>query len=307
MVCIGDADHVTCGTVSTYDERQNAGHDGGLFHPAAGDRRARSTYSSTGRDPDFDEFDDAIRAADQTRRTAAGRGRPGPSGLDAGTTSKLPHPGGNAGFGPGAGFDGGSGLDAFDRDLGYSDDADFGPGAGYADQDLDLDGRRRTPWHGGADLGLLVLRLAVGGIFVAHGLQHLFGLFHGIGRVGFEHFLATGGYHYPHVLAYVAGGTELAGGALLALGLFTPLAAAGLLAVMANVVVLKWRLGFFLPGYEFELLLGAAAFALLFAGPGRVSLDRPTPWFRRPGVNGFVFLVISAGAAVATELLLRTR
>ena len=39
--------------------------------------------------------------------------------------------------------------------------------------------------------------------------------------------------------------------------------------------------------------LAAAAFALLFAGPGRVSLDRPTPWYRHPVATGWTFLLIA--------------
>jgi putative oxidoreductase len=106
-------------------------------------------------------------------------------------------------------------------------------------------------------------------------------------------------------MGVVAGGAELAGGALLIVGLFTPLAAAAILGLLANVIVLKWQLGFFEPGYELELVLSGAAFALLFAGPGRASLDRPTPWFRRPGLNGFIFLIIGAAAAVVVLLVLR--
>lgn len=262
--------------MSTYDERSNkAGTPGdeGLFQPARG---SGATYHSSGRDPDFDEFDEPGRAS-------------------GGATAKLPEP-----------------AARFGRDAGYGSDSGYTPdpglGSAYSsDADLDFDDHRAVSWHGGADLGLLVLRLVVGGTFIAHGLQHLFGLFHGIGEHAFAHSLATAGYKYTDILAWVAGGTELAGGGLLVLGLFTPLAAAGLLALMANVIVLKWPLGFFASGYELELVLAAASFALLFSGPGRASLDRPTPWFRRPGVNGFIFLVIAAAAAVVSELVLRNR
>ncbi|HEX4702562.1 MAG TPA: DoxX family protein [Pseudonocardiaceae bacterium] len=168
-----------------------------------------------------------------------------------------------------------------------------------------LGGGQPARLHGGADFGLLVLRVVVGGSFVGNGLRHLFGLFHGVGRTGFENFLTVAGYEHVTVLSWVAGGTEIVAGALFVLGLFTPLAAAGMLGLMANLIVLKWPTGFFDPGYEMDLVLSAAAFAVLFAGPGRVSLDRPTPWYRRPSVNGFVFLIIAAAASVAVLLLLR--
>jgi putative oxidoreductase len=181
-----------------------------------------------------------------------------------------------------------------------------GGGATFGPSPFDDDVVRDTArWHGSADFGLFVLRLVLGGTLVAHGLQHLFGLFHGIGFHTFVNFLQVSGYKYPNVLAWVAGGTELAGGALLIVGLFTPLAAGAVLGLLANVIVLKWKLGFFEPGYELELALSGAAFALLFAGPGRVSFDRPTPWFRRPGLNGFIFLIIGAAAAVVCLLILR--
>lgn len=208
--------------------------------------------------------------------------------------------------------------------VGYEPDGDFGytttddstsliePGDGYAGgtgftSPLEEEPRRRPlpNLHGGADFGLLVLRLVVGGTFIAHSLQHLFGMFHGIGLDKFQAFVRASGYVDPNILAWVAGGTELVGGTLLVLGLFTPLAAAALLGLLANVVVLKWPLGFFEPGFELELALGAGAFAVLFAGPGRVALDRPTPWHRRPVLNAWLFLVLGAAVAVVFLFVLR--
>ena len=172
--------------------------------------------------------------------------------------------------------------------------------------DDDTSARRQRPLlHGGANFGLFVLRLVLGGTLIAHGLQHMFGLFGGIGYHAFVGFVRAAGYTAPDLLAYVAGGVELAGGALIVLGLFTPLAAAAILAQLANVIVLKWKLGFFAPGYEFELILSAAAFTLLFAGPGKAALDRPTPWFRRPVLNAWLFLVIGAAVAIVFLLVLR--
>ncbi len=78
------------------------------------------------------------------------------------------------------------------------------------------------------------------------------------------------------------------------------------MSVLANVIVLKWKLGFYPPfGYELELVLAAGAFGLLFAGPGRVAFDRPTPWHRRPVLSGFIFLVIGGAVAVVFLLVLR--
>lgn len=168
------------------------------------------------------------------------------------------------------------------------------------------DEREPFGWNGGADLGLLVLRLALGGTFAAHGLQKVFGLFGGPGIDGFARFLEQSGFRQARILAWVTGVTELSGGALLVLGLFTPLAAAGVLGVVVNAVVLKWGNGFFGPkGFELEAVLAAMAFAALFAGPGRVALDYGRSWFRHPVVSGFVFLLIAAGASAGVFFGLR--
>jgi putative oxidoreductase len=214
-----------------------------------------------------------------------------------------------------AGRDPSSGFESAEEEFGFTNtDASttsvLQPGGGnprYSSplEDDPGDVRRPLRWHGGADFGLLVLRIVIGGTFIGHGLQQLFGLFHGIGYHGFVDFVRVSGYTDPGVLAWIAGGTELVGGALLVVGLFTPLGAAALLGLLANVIVLKWKIGFFDPGYELEMVLSGAVFALLFAGPGRVSLDRPTPWFRRPVLNGFIFLIIGAAVAVVFLLVLR--
>ena len=144
------------------------------------------------------------------------------------------------------------------------------------DDDPFEDERKKFRWTAGPDLGLLGLRAVLGGIFVLHGLQKVFGLFGGPGINGFAQSLEKMGYRESVVLAWVTGITELAGGGLLVLGLFTPLAAAGVLGVMANVIALKYKGGFFGPnGVELELALAGMAFAALFAGPrpGRARLQ----------------------------------
>ncbi|TCO57069.1 DoxX family protein [Actinocrispum wychmicini] len=167
--------------------------------------------------------------------------------------------------------------------------------------------RRGYTWHGGMDVGLLVLRLAIGGTFVAHSLQKLFGLWGGLGIDGFARYLGTFGFSQTTLLSWITGIGELVGGALLVLGLFTPVGAAAVLAVAANVIYLKWSGGFFDPpvGFEREALLASGAFILLFTGPGRVSLDRPTPWGRRPVPLGLFMLLVAAGLCVLTLIVLR--
>lgn len=188
----------------------------------------------------------------------------------------------------------------------------------YDDDDTSLLGAVRAPieddrttepvrprWHAGADFGLLVLRLTVGSLFIGHGLQRLFGLLDGPGIDGTARMLTEFGFQRGTLLAWVTGVIEIGGGALVVLGLFTPLGVAALLGVIASAIWVRMDLDVFTGGVELEIVYAAALGALLFAGPGRVSFDRPTPWYRNAFAYGFVCLLISAGATVATLTLLR--
>jgi putative oxidoreductase len=166
-----------------------------------------------------------------------------------------------------------------------------------------------SKWHGGLDLGLLIMRVALGGTMGAHGLQHLFGLFGGPGVDGFARFLGGFGFtSQTKLLAWITSISEIAGGALVIVGLLTPLGAAALLGVAANVVYAKFHGGFFESqgkGFEFELLLASLALSLLCTGPGRISLDVNTPWRRRPGPFGLVGFVLAAAASAVVIVLFR--
>ncbi|MEV0697779.1 DoxX family protein [Saccharopolyspora sp. NPDC050389] len=167
------------------------------------------------------------------------------------------------------------------------------------------DSRKPFGWNAGTDLGLLILRLALGGLFLAHGVQKLFGVLGGPGPDGFAMALSKMGFENSAMLALITGGTELGAGALLVLGLFTPLAAAGIVGVMANAIFLKLGSGFFAAtgGFEFEATLGVLGLGLMFTGPGRVALDYGRVWFRRPLIFGFIALIIAAAASAAVLIL----
>jgi putative oxidoreductase len=126
------------------------------------------------------------------------------------------------------------------------------------------------------NLGLLILRVVVGLLFVGHGAQKLFGIWGGHGLQGTAGFFEGIGLKPGRVHAASAGLLELAGGALLALGLLTPIASVALIAVMtAAVIVVHFAKGVWITngGYEHNLVLSSAAFALAAAGPGAWSLD----------------------------------
>jgi putative oxidoreductase len=164
-------------------------------------------------------------------------------------------------------------------------------------------------WHRGHDLGLLVLRIALAGVMGAHGLQHLFGLFHGPGVGGYSHVLGMLGFtKQTTLLSWITGITELGGSALVLLGLFTQLGVAGLLGIAASAVYVKAHGGFFEgqgQGFEFELLLAMVAFALLCTGSGRFALDVNTPWRRRPIAFGTFGFLLAAAAVVVVLVLFR--
>lgn len=126
------------------------------------------------------------------------------------------------------------------------------------------------------DIGLLLLRLAAGGIIAAHGAQKLFGSFGGPGIEGFGKMIEKMGLRPGKAYATVAGGSEFGGGILLVLGLLTPFGAAAVTGVMVGAIVLvHLDNGFFNTGggLEFPLLLGTTALAVAFTGPGSFSLD----------------------------------
>ncbi|MEE2033743.1 DoxX family protein, partial [Rhodococcus chondri] len=147
---------------------------------------------------------------------------------------------------------------------------------------------------------------------IVHGLQKLVGLWGGPGLDGFEEMVRSAGYQRPELLAVVGAIGELAAGALLVLGLLTPLAAAAIVAIMINAVLFKHDLDpgvqYFATedsGFEYEVLLTAAAVALTLTGPGRIAVDGPRKWATRPFLGSFVALLLGVAAGVCLWLFAR--
>lgn len=150
------------------------------------------------------------------------------------------------------------------------------------------------------EAGLLILRVAVGALFVAHGTQKLFGWFGGYGLDGTSGFMGSLRYRKPRLAALSAGVFESGAGLFLALGLLTPLAAAAIVGVMINATVsAKWSSGLF-GGYELDLLYAVSALSLAFTGAGAYSVDAVLEFDLGGTVWGLVALALGAaiGAAV---------
>ena len=117
-------------------------------------------------------------------------------------------------------------------------------------------------------IGLLVLRFALGAIFLTHGYPKLVRP-----NPEMQHMFAQHGL--PAQFVYVAGILECFGGALLALGLFTRPAALLLAIEMAVAIWKVHSSGGILAVhlYEFPFALAAACVALATVGPGALSID----------------------------------
>ena len=127
------------------------------------------------------------------------------------------------------------------------------------------------------DLALLIGRVFIGVCFVIHGLGKL-GLVGSGNMQGFVQFLESLGVPMAPVQARMAMASELAGGSLLALGLFTRPACALLIFTM---LVAGWLghkgAGYLItnepPGAEYTINLAAICLVFALLGPGSLSLD----------------------------------
>jgi putative oxidoreductase len=120
-------------------------------------------------------------------------------------------------------------------------------------------------------LGLTLVRIIVGVVFLVHGSQKLFVF--GLG--GITGFFTQAGIPLPMVAAPVVTFVEFLGGIALILGVFTRIAAI-LLAIdmMGAIAFVHGKNGFFLPtGYEYALTMLVVNFALAIGGPGEYAIE----------------------------------
>lgn len=148
------------------------------------------------------------------------------------------------------------------------------------------------------DLALLILRLVLGMTMAAHGYNKFFG---GGGIAGTAGWFDSIGMRPGRFHARLAATTEMAAGIGLAIGLLTPVCAAGFVALM---FVAAWTVhranGFFIvkEGWEYNLVLAAAAVAVAGLGAGRYSLDHVL----FSGGDAYHFLYGWRGLAIALGL-----
>lgn len=149
------------------------------------------------------------------------------------------------------------------------------------------------------DVGLLIVRVVIGLLFVVHGTQKLFGWFGGYGLEGTAGFMGQLRYRKPRFAAFSAGTIETGAGLFLALGLLTPLAAAAIIGVMINAIVSAKLQQGLIGGYELDVLYAAAAAGLAFTGAGRYSIDAAAGWDLGGATWGLVALALGTVVALA--------
>ncbi|MGW6144839.1 DoxX family protein [Streptomyces sp. NPDC055140] len=154
------------------------------------------------------------------------------------------------------------------------------------------------------DVGALVLRVGVGAVMAAHGWNHIRG---GGGIEGTARWFEDMGMRPGRLHAWAASLTELGAGALLVLGLLTPLAAGGVIGVMTVAwVTAHLRNGFFVfrpgQGYEYVMTLTLAGVTLAATGAGRLSADGALGIFLPVGWTWFT-VGVTAGLLGAAVLL----
>ncbi len=128
------------------------------------------------------------------------------------------------------------------------------------------------------DVALLVVRVVVGIIFMAHGAQKLFGAFGGMGLAGVVKLMGP--------LGYFVTVAEFFGGLALVIGFLSRFSAFWLAAEMIGAIItVHGKNGFFLGpklGFEYNLALIGLLLVTLIAGPGRFSVSHALPFLRHP-------------------------
>jgi putative oxidoreductase len=151
------------------------------------------------------------------------------------------------------------------------------------------------------DLAVLVIRVVVGVTLFLHGANKVRSAQAARGTAGW---FESMGVRPGGLNAWMAALTEMGTGVLFALGLLTPLAAAGIVALMVVATAVSHRKnGFFIfrpgEGWEYVMVLGVVAWSVGAMGPGRYSLDNAAgiEW------TGWTGALIAAAVGLAAAAL----
>lgn len=154
------------------------------------------------------------------------------------------------------------------------------------------------------DWAMALLRVIAGAVILAHGVKHA------RGRVKTANWFGSIGFRQPELQWFASTATEIGAGVLLIVGLGTPVAAAGLVAVM---VVAFWTVhrpvGFWVTarpdeGWEYVLVLGTVGAAIAIGGPGEFSIDAMLRI--EDSLNGWVGAALVVGGIVAAAAQIAT-
>ena len=155
------------------------------------------------------------------------------------------------------------------------------------------------------NLALLALRVGVGAVMLAHGLNHIYG---GGKIAGTGRWFESLGMKPGIVHAWLASLTEVGGGALLVLGLLTPLGGAAVIGVMLVAIVTNHRgNGFFIfrpgEGWEYVMTLTITGLVIAVLGAGEWSLDNAFDLDDDLlGSTGLAIAVLAGGGGAAALL-----
>jgi putative oxidoreductase len=156
------------------------------------------------------------------------------------------------------------------------------------------------------DIGLLILRLVIGLLFVGHGTQKVSHRLGGHGIEGGAAEFRADGFRGGRLTAAAAGLGQITAGLLLLAGALMPLASVIAAGVMTVAITVKRHHGLWVQndGYEYPLVLLILPATLTLTGPGRWSVDQAVgllPW--APWWTAAAGLGVFSG--LMTRLLLR--
>ena len=158
------------------------------------------------------------------------------------------------------------------------------------------------------NVGLLLLRLLLGGLLAGHACQKLFGWFRGAGPAGSGEMFERWGFRPGTAMAVLAGVCELAGAGSVALGLLVPGGCAVIVGTMIVAAAPNAPNGLWahLGGCEVPVVYAGLGAVLAFTGPGRFSLDHAIGLTGLNGV-GWGLAAVIVGAVASVPPLLRRR